>query len=171
MLAVFLSSLVGCASRPVTPSRQPEPANEFAREEEDERRADTAEQSVVRISDDIRKACQLSESEAYFAYNSANVRAEHVDLFEKLAACFARGPLIGRTMRIVGHADPRGDDEYNLVLGSRRADGVQKALVEKGLTAERITTTSRGEMDAKGSDEAGWATDRRIDLMLADSDQ
>ena len=69
-------------------------------------------------------------------------------------------------MRLVGHADPRGDEEYNMVLGGRRADNVKSAIVQAGLHSSKIATTSRGEMDATGTDEAGWEKDRRVDVML-----
>jgi peptidoglycan-associated lipoprotein len=70
---------------------------------------------------------------------------------------------------VIGHADPRGDAEYNYLLGQRRADGVRSAVVSAGLAVERISTTSRGEIEAQGGDEAGWALDRRVDVVLGDS--
>jgi peptidoglycan-associated lipoprotein len=70
-------------------------------------------------------------------------------------------------MNLVGHADPRGEEEYNMVLGGRRADNVQHFLVSVGLPTGQAMTTSRGEMDATGTDEAGWAKDRRVDVVLA----
>jgi peptidoglycan-associated lipoprotein len=70
-------------------------------------------------------------------------------------------------MRLVGHADPRGSDEYNLVLANSRADGVKIFLLSRGLRGQQMATTSRGEMDAKGTDEATWAADRRVDILLA----
>ena len=69
-------------------------------------------------------------------------------------------------MRLVGHADPRGDEEYNMVLGGRRADNVKAAIAGAGLDSAKMATTSRGEMDATGTDEAGWERDRRVDIML-----
>jgi len=47
-----------------------------------------------------------------------------------------------------------------------RADAVGGFLRSKGMDNAKIATTSRGELDATGSDEAGWARDRRVDLML-----
>ena len=38
----------------------------------------------------------------------------------------------------------------------------------KGMPGGKIAVTSRGEMDAKGTDEATWARDRRVDVVLAD---
>jgi peptidoglycan-associated lipoprotein len=69
-------------------------------------------------------------------------------------------------MRLVGHADPRGDEEYNRVLGQRRADSVKGAIATAGLDSAKMETTSRGEDDASGTDDNGWAKDRRVDVML-----
>lgn len=120
------------------------------------------------ISDEIRKACGLTEAEAFFAFDSANVRPQDRAILRKLADCFAKGPLQGRVMRLVGHADPRGDSEYNMVLGGRRAGNVQRVLVAEGMASGKVTTTSRGAMDATGTDEASWARDRRVDVVLGD---
>jgi peptidoglycan-associated lipoprotein len=40
-------------------------------------------------------------------------------------------------------------------------------LVDRGLSAEQVAATSRGEMDAKGTDEGSWSEDRRVDILLA----
>jgi len=121
----------------------------------------------INISDEIRKACGITDAEAYFAYDSANVQPAARAVLKKLAACFTTGPLKGRKMNLVGHADPRGEEEYNMVLGGKRADNVKHLLSQVGLPEGQVTTTSRGEMDATGTDEAGWAKDRRVDITLA----
>jgi peptidoglycan-associated lipoprotein len=69
-------------------------------------------------------------------------------------------------MQLVGHADPRGSDEYNMVLASRRAENVKAALLPMGMPESRVSTSSRGEMDATGEDEEGWALDRKVEVML-----
>lgn len=84
----------------------------------------------------------------------------------QLAKCFVSGPLAGREMRLVGHADPRGASDYNMVLGGSRADTVKSFLTMKGMVADHIATTSRGELEATGADEASWAEDRRVDVLL-----
>jgi peptidoglycan-associated lipoprotein len=122
---------------------------------------------VVAISDDIRHACGISDADAYFAFDSARLKRGEYPALEKLATCFSTGPLSGKEMRLVGHTDPRGDADYNLVLGGRRADGVRDFLVERGLPSQRVATTSRGELDAQGDNEAAWAKDRRVDVKLA----
>lgn len=124
----------------------------------------------INISDRIRKACGLSDTEAFFAYNSSVILPEADAILGKLAACFVSGPLKGENMLLVGHADPRGDEEYNMLLGGRRADNVKGRLAKKGLPDARMSTSSRGEMDASGEDEAGWAKDRRVDIMIDDDE-
>jgi peptidoglycan-associated lipoprotein len=53
-----------------------------------------------------------------------------------------------------------------MLLGGRRADNVKSAIVGEGMASAKIATTSRGELDATGTDEASWSKDRRVDVML-----
>jgi peptidoglycan-associated lipoprotein len=131
-----------------------------------EKPGDDPSKSQINISDEIRRACGITDTEAFFAYDSANVRAQDRSVLKKLADCFSTGPLKGRELRLVGHADPRGDEEYNMVLGGRRADNVKTGIAAQGLSAAKIATTSRGKLDATGTDESSWAKDRRVDVVL-----
>lgn len=121
---------------------------------------------VVHIAEDIRKACGISDADAHFAFDSATLGQTQRPVLTQLANCFVTGPLRGREMRLVGHADPRGPDDYNMVLGGSRADTVKAFLTMKGVPMSRIATTSRGEMEARGTDEASWAEDRRVDVVM-----
>lgn len=121
---------------------------------------------VVHIAEDIRKACGISDADAHFAFDSASLGQTQRPVLTNLATCFVSGPLRGREMRLVGHANPRGPDEYNMVLGGSRADTVKAFFTMKDIPAGRIATTSRGEMEARGTDEATWAEDRRVDVLM-----
>jgi peptidoglycan-associated lipoprotein len=132
----------------------------------DEKAGDNPSRSQINISDEIKKACGISDTDAYFDFDSANVKEQDQRVLNQLAECFTKGPLKGREMRLVGHADPRGEPEYNMVLGGKRADNVKSFIVQKGMPDAKIATSSRGEMDATGTDEAGWIKDRRVDVML-----
>ena len=123
--------------------------------------------SALRISDEIVKACGISEPDAYFAFDSANLRPQDAGVLQQVATCFTAGALKGRTMRLVGHADPRGGTDFNMALGLSRADAVKGYLVSKGMDSERAKPSTRGDMDAQGNDEPSWARDRRVDMMLA----
>lgn len=72
-------------------------------------------------------------------------------------------------LRLEGHADERGSTEYNLALGSRRAESVRDFLSGFGIAANRFTTTSFGEERpaVNRSDEAAWAQNRRVVSVIA----
>lgn len=129
---------------------------------------DESAPTQLSIDDKILKACGIASSQARFDFNSANVKQGDYPVLTKLAQCFSTGALKGRKMLLVGHADPRGDEEYNLTLGGRRAGGVKRVLVARKLSGSQVETSSRGELDATGSDEASYAADRRVDVRLAD---
>ena len=69
-------------------------------------------------------------------------------------------------MSLIGRADPRGTEEYNLGLGSRRAHSVHQYLARLGVGAPQLAVTTRGALDATGSDESTWKQDRRVDVQL-----
>jgi peptidoglycan-associated lipoprotein len=125
-----------------------------------------ADQRHDRITAEIRAACGIPAEDAFFAFDSAVIAWTDVAQLDAVARCFTRGPLVGRSMRLVGHADPRGAFDYNMALGLHRADSVEGYLDGRGLQRSRVTVTSRGAMDATGQDEGGWALDRRVDVQL-----
>ena len=170
---VGLGLQLGCGSDPKPPPASPAGGPDTSittanTKGNNEKPGDNPNQSQINISDEIKKACGITDSDAFFAFDSANVRDQDQRVLGQLAKCFSTGPLKGREMRLVGHADPRGEPEYNMVLGGRRADNVKSFIVQKGLAQAKVSTTSRGEMDATGSDEAGWTRDRRVDVVLGD---
>lgn len=174
-LPILVSSVglvIACGSDPTPPpAAPPAPAQEPVAQTEpqsSEKPGDDPQQSDINISDAIKKACGITDAEARFAFNSAAVRDQDKVILKKLADCFSTGALKGREMRLVGHADPRGEPEYNMVLGGRRADNVKTAVAREGLAENQISTSSRGEMDATGTDEASWARDRRVDVLLGE---
>ncbi|HXK20741.1 MAG TPA: OmpA family protein [Polyangiaceae bacterium] len=166
-----LGLALGCGSDPPPPAKtadapppaaKPAPAPTANNPKPD----DDPSKGNINISDEIRKACGITDAEAFFAYDSANIREQDKAVLSKLATCFTTGPLKGREMRLVGHADNRGEDDYNMLLGQRRADNVKGAIVAAGMTAAKALTTSRGELDSTGTDDASWSKDRRVDIVL-----
>ncbi|HTQ06164.1 MAG TPA: OmpA family protein [Polyangiaceae bacterium] len=162
LLAVTIFSASACAGSEPAPARAPQAETPAPRV------ADSPTKSVVSIAPEIRSACGIADADAYFAFDSARVRSSDYQTLDKLVRCFTTGPLAHREMHLVGHTDPRGGEEYNMVLAGSRADGVKAFLVGRGLGGQQVATTSRGELDAKGTDERSWAADRRVDVRLAD---
>ena len=50
--------------------------------------------------------------------------------------------------------------------GATRADSVKRYLHDLGVQGNRVSASSRGELDATGTDDATWAVDRRVDVDL-----
>lgn len=124
----------------------------------------------VGVSDDLAKRCSLRfarvEEAPKFDYNDDGLLPADRDVLQQVAECLVRGPLAGKAVQLVGRADPRGTEEYNLGLGSRRAETVRSYLVRLGVPGARLSQTTRGELDANGVNESSWQRDRRVDLQL-----
>jgi outer membrane protein OmpA-like peptidoglycan-associated protein len=123
---------------------------------------------AVHVASDILEACGIDapSKSPLFAFDSAAISSRDQRLLDEVATCFETGPLAGRSLTLTGRADPRGTEEYNLNLGNRRANGVQRYLEQHGIDADRLNATSRGALDATGTDEDGWTQDRRVDVDL-----
>jgi peptidoglycan-associated lipoprotein len=176
MAPLTLSSLtvccllaLGCGGAPVETKGPVAPVAPETSVAPSQKSADTSKpaESAVAISKDILKTCGISDDSAYFPFDSTAVIPASTKPLKDVAKCFSTGPLKGKSMAIIGHADPRGDGDYNFALGLKRADAVAGFLQGAGLPKNQVATTSRGAMDATGSDEPSWAKDRRVDIELA----
>ncbi len=123
---------------------------------------------AVNVSADIMGPCQVkvSNEPPKFDYDSSNLSSQERDILAQVAKCLTTGALAGRSVKLTGRADPRGEQEYNMNLGEHRATSVRKYLVGLGVGENKMTETSRGALDATGRDEAGWQADRRVDISL-----
>ena len=124
----------------------------------------------LRAGDELARACQLhfaNEPQApKFDFNEAELTTQDRNVLQQIADCITRGPLKGRKLALVGRADPRGTEEYNLGLGDRRAHSVGTYLEHLGVAATAIRATTRGALDAHGHDDDSWRVDRRVDVEL-----
>ena len=71
-------------------------------------------------------------------------------------------------MSVEGHCDSRGSSEYNLSLGSRRANAVKDYLVSLGIAASRVTIVSKGKEQPFCSEnsESCWQQNRRGHFVI-----
>jgi peptidoglycan-associated lipoprotein len=129
-----------------------------------------APQPGLNVSDEIAEACAIHfdavDNAPKFDFDKSDLRPDERALLDQVAKCATTGPLKGRALVLVGRADSRGEVEYNFVLGESRADSVRSYLTELGVAPARLDATSRGELDATGTDEASWQLDRRVDIAL-----
>lgn len=131
----------------------------------------SSDKMAVNVDNDIIKACNLKfeniEDAPKFDYDSEALTQGEKSVLEAIAKCLTTGPLKGRAVDLVGRADPRGETEYNMTLGAKRARSVHSFLGNLGVPGDKLRDTSRGELDATGTDEVGWRKDRRVDVRLA----
>jgi peptidoglycan-associated lipoprotein len=126
----------------------------------------------------------LTEDQIFANKSLADLNAEkplgdvYFDLDESTIRDDAKSPLqrnadwlkrwTSTQITVEGHADERGSAEYNLALGSRRADAVKQYLVSLGVQAGRVTVVSKGKEQPVCSDhgEQCWQQNRRGHFVI-----
>ena len=75
----------------------------------------------------------------------------------------------GSRVKIEGHCDARGTDEYNYALGLKRAKAAKDAIVTQGINSSAITIVSMGESSPACTtdySEACFAKNRRVEFKV-----
>ncbi len=100
----------------------------------------------------------------FFDYDSFVIKAEARPVIESHAKFLQANKQ--RKAMLEGHTDERGGREYNLALGQKRAEAVQRALVLLGVPDSQIEAVSYGKEKpaAQGADEASFAKNRRVEF-------
>lgn len=103
----------------------------------------------------------------YFDFDKSDLRQDARDVLSKNAEALLK-KIADAKVKIEGHCDERGSDEYNLALGERRAKSVAKYLTTLGIKANRISTISYGKEKpaVQGSDESAWSKNRRAEFVI-----
>ncbi|HEX6940332.1 MAG TPA: OmpA family protein [Longimicrobiales bacterium] len=137
---------------------------ERRRLEEERRRAE--EEARRRAEEEARRAREILAEMVHFDYDKYDIRPMDQETLRRKVSVLRANPDV--RVRIVGHADERGSDEYNLALGLRRANAVKDFLVGFGLDASRFETVSMGEEQPidPASNEAAWAQNRRAEFQV-----
>jgi len=148
-------------------------ADSIAAEEERRRREEAERIQRQREADSLAALSRSGEETRaalatmiHFDYDKADVRPDDAAILDTKIAILQANP--GFRIRVHGHCDERGSDEYNLALGNRRATMVKQYLVNHGIDASRIETQSWGEERpiAQGATEEAWAQNRRAEFEI-----
>ena len=147
---------LGCASSPSTsmPEAMAEPA--AIAEPTDDRGTGTIPQEI-----------QVTLKPVYFDTDRAQLRPEAREALAHYARTILAHPEWG-VVKIEGHCDERGSEEYNLALGRRRATQVEQYLMDAGVPASRLTSRTFGEEKpaVNGHTEIAWRHNRRSELQV-----
>jgi peptidoglycan-associated lipoprotein len=99
----------------------------------------------------------------YFDFDRSNIRSDARPVLRGNADQLRRA---GIAVRLEGHTDERGDEEYNLALGERRANATKQYLENLGVDNVKMRTISYGEAKpaVAGHTEEAWRYNRRVEF-------
>jgi len=106
-------------------------------------------------------------SDVMFDHDSAVLKTGAYDEIARVAQVLIKYPKTA--IRIEGHTDGTGTEDYNLKLSEQRAQAVKNALATKGVEAARMQTIGFGEAKpiADNTTEAGRQMNRRVNIIIA----
>jgi len=81
--------------------------------------------------------------DVWFDYDKADIRSDQALTAQNDASFLLQHPSI--KVLVEGHCDNRGSEEYNLALGTSRAESLKRTLLEQGVSADRVQTMSYGK--------------------------
>ncbi|GAB2191862.1 hypothetical protein MAH1_34700 [Sessilibacter sp. MAH1] len=100
----------------------------------------------------------------FFSTNSDQLNTDAEGVVDAIAEVLMENPDIN--IELVGHTDPRGNDDYNNVLSQYRAKSVKDKLLVMGVKESRIITRGEGSnfSQAQKGDREAYALERRVDI-------
>lgn len=138
-----------------------------ARQMEEERLRAEREEAARRAAAITEQVRNMMAAMINFDFDKYNIRdGADAEALEAKVAVMRANPAV--RIEIVGHADERGSDEYNMALGQRRAISARDFMVNRGIAESRITVRSMGErqpLDNRSNEEA-WARNRRDEFSI-----
>jgi len=112
-------------------------------------------------------ASQYVSFELLFHTGASSLTPEGDARLNELAVFLAEQPGIDVTLS--GHADARGDDEFNLGLSEQRVSAVADTLERNGVGVERLTVNAYGDQQSSANegDLDAYALERRVTIELS----
>jgi peptidoglycan-associated lipoprotein len=103
--------------------------------------------------------------DVFYDYDSYDISAQYQQVLQADARFLQQHS--GMKFTIEGHCDERGSTEYNLALGDNRANAAKQALVQLGISTDRIRTISYGKEKpfCTESNESCWQQNRRAHFV------
>ncbi len=108
-------------------------------------------------------------ADVLFDTNESTLRSDGLDALAPLLEAMQGDSQLAAT--IVGHADSRGEEDYNLGLSERRAQAVADYLMDGGIGSDRLRVEGRGESDPRDTNETpeGRQNNRRVEIVVSAS--
>lgn len=186
LIAALVVVATGCANKEMVRSEEPVvrteqrvqantpvvanplKASHSAKEESSDIQSATKKDTVHETIQPIPNAAELKAAleTIYFNFDAYTLSEEARNVLVKNSNILRNDTSM--KIRIEGHCDERGSEEYNLALGENRARTAMKYLVTMGITSDRISTISYGKEKpaVQGHDETTWAKNRRDEFVI-----
>lgn len=170
-LGVTAMMAAGCAKEEVVKKDEPVVQQQTVQKKQEPVQPETVKQPEPPPKVDEGAGAKASAAVAletvYFDFDKSDLRKDARDVLSKNAEALLK-QIADAKIKIEGHCDERGSDEYNMALGDRRAKSVAKYLTSLGIKADRISTISYGEEKpaVQGHDEAAWSKNRRAEFVI-----
>lgn len=110
----------------------------------------------------------LGEAVLRFKTASSELRPSSRQILDKVAKYLNQAPDAWQKMRVDGHADKRGQLDYNMRLSKARADRVKRELAKLGVAANKLTADGFGPTRPidPAEDLEAYALNRRVELWI-----
>lgn len=120
---------------------------------------------LMTVSEDLSTYCGDGP---HFRFDESTPRAQGRVKLAFVTQCLESDALADHQVFVVGHADRRGDAEYNLELALERAQEARDILVEQGVSPDRLHIGTMGESAAVGGEGSSFSHgyDRRVDIVV-----
>jgi peptidoglycan-associated lipoprotein len=165
-MVLLISLLAACASTqgPTKPGDQGPSGGAQTAPAAPQKSAKELEMEAQMAQAELKRQQLLSEERVYFAFDSSTIDEPSRAIVEAHSIYLMENPDVKIT--IEGNCDERGTREYNLALGERRAQAVEKLMKAFGVPDKQIKTVSYGEEKPvdPGHDESAWRKNRRAEL-------
>lgn len=118
------------------------------------------------IEERLKKDGRVDVYGIYFDFAKSTLRPESERVLDEIATILTSNPTW--KLKVDGHTDNIGGDDYNVDLSQRRAAAVKAALVDRyRIAPDRLTTDGLGASRPKASNEtlSGRAQNRRVELV------
>lgn len=106
----------------------------------------------------------------HFAFNKWDIRPVSFPILDDVATVLRQNQQIQK-IRVEGHTDWIGSDEYNMKLSLKRANSVRDYLIQKGIEADRLIAEGYGESRpvADNNTDLGRAKNRRTEFTVIEN--
>lgn len=120
----------------------------------------------VEATTEVAPKCLKKTFEVYFSNDEKSLNPQSKLIVDELIK--QANQCSPSAIEVVGHADSIGSEAVNVRVSQARADAVLNAIIESGVTVDRLAVVAAGERDARTEDNNLEPNNRRVDVYFID---